>query len=841
MPTVQQIQAAWLANKDDPQAVYDLMMQNGISYHDAAQAAGMSTQQLNQFLAAPVGNDSSHPYLLHAGGYAVNGQGARVDDPDWRSKVDMRQYDPDFGYTDPANTRANDPFAVDMSQAQYAGLGNYAVLPGANNIGGKPRQYTGSTNRPGAYVPPSAGFDLQQNNQPGAGLPAIGSSQWYLPQFAGAEYDQYRTKTANPSGGELDQYNDHVARMRAINGSQIQVPSFDEWNAGNPKKQANPGWHNGGKPTQQPLPTDLGSAGGNMPYQPWTRPTQTTAPVVTPGQVSGNPAVTQTPAIAQTPLQPPTNSFPTPVLNALYAAQQQRMLSPAPTFNFQNGMQAQPTGTTGPLTQVAQQPVQGVMPALPPQIQPPTNPYGGVPNSQYPIGPGQAGWVNSKDGSGLTPGTGGGDPYEPGGGTVIGSSVNLPAGWGNMGAAEKIDWFNQNNTNVEALRQNGVTDSEIAWMKQNGYTGGPAMGGGGPNPGDPGFFTTRPPEEPSGPGGWQEQENWLAQQQTGGGDPYEPGGGLETQPYIPPGTGGLEPNPMGGKAPYQIQSEAMKYATGSSGMGRDKYYSNIRDWLGAHGKTGLDLGTGSGNMPPGMVGTLGGSGATTYNPMDAETMAAMREWGISPEDYAAATGTSLLSAQQQFGGAQTGGPAAGAGGPNPGDPGFFTTQPVDPGPGGWQEQENLLAQQQTGGGDPNPYASNGWVASGSGGTKPGAGGNEMHPGPGLGGGGFNPIDPGFNINPGNPGGGITLDNQWGDPNAHSFTLPGTGGMEPMPAPQPIPQSWGRSAPTPEPAPRVMPAGGFSGLLGGTNVAEIYNSQPRNFAQGGALTRAITQR
>lgn len=141
-----------------------------------------------------------------------------------------------------------------------------------------------------------------------------------------------------------------------------------------------------------------------------------------------------------------------------------------------------------------------------------------------------------------------------------------------------------------------------------------------------------------------------------------------------------------------------------------------------------------------------------------------------------------------------GGPAAGAGGPNPGDPGFFTTQPVDPGPGGWQTGGgpvdstgkpidsgfNIGNIPTHGGGNPNPYASNGWVASGSGGTKPGAGGNELHPGPGLGGGGFNPIDSGFNINPGNPGGGITLDSQWGDPNAHSFNLPGTGGMEPNP-------------------------------------------------------------
>lgn len=90
-------------------------------------------------------------------------------------------------------------------------------------------------------------------------------------------------------------------------------------------------------------------------------------------------------------------------------------------------------------------------------------------NSRQPYGPGHPNWVNSKDGSGLTTGTGGGDPYEPGN---TGSSVNLPAGWGSMGAAEKVNWFNQNNTSINALKQSGVTDAEIAWMKQNGYTGG---------------------------------------------------------------------------------------------------------------------------------------------------------------------------------------------------------------------------------------------------------------------------------------------------------------------------------------------------------------------------------
>lgn len=462
----------------------------------------------------------------------------------------------------------------------------------------------------------------------------LASSQWRGDSGYGADLD-----AANRAGSN--------ALVAGMGNTQYEMPDGSYYSVrvkdGKPKESyasALQSFNAATVPTPERQPAET--------YMPWTRPTQTTAPVVAPGYVHGNPAITQTPAIAQTPLQPPTNSFPTPVLNALYAAQQQRMLSPAPTFNFQNGMQAQPTGTTGPLTQVAQPPVQGAMPALPPQIQPPPNPYGGVPNSQFPItpqgtgglepmpagtSPGQPGFINGKDDPTMrNPGAG---SSQPGGGDAIqGTSLTLPSVWGGMGAAEKIDWFNQNNVSVDAMRQNGVTEDDIAWMKQNGYSGGPAMGGGGRQPGDPGFFTTRPPEEHAGPGGWQEQENWLA-------------------------------------------------------------------------------------------------------------------------------------------------------------------------------------QQQTGGGDPNPYASTGWVASGSGGTKPGAGGNELHPAPVL--------------------------TNWQAPMQPPVNMSQPSATIPTPEPQPIPQSWGRSAPTPEPAPRVMPAGGFSGLLGGTNVAEKYNSQPRNFAQGGALTRAITQR
>lgn len=366
----------------------------------------------------------------------------------------------------------------------------------------------------------------------------LASSQWRGDSGYGADLD-----AANRAGSN--------ALVAGMGNTQYEMPDGSYYSVrvkdGKPKESyasALQSFNAATVPTPERQPAET--------YMPWTRPTQTTAPVVAPGYVHGNPAITQTPAIAQTPLQPPTNSFPTPVLNALYAAQQQRMLSPAPTFNFQNGMQAQPTGTTGPLTQVAQPPVQGAMPALPPQIQPPPNPYGGVPNSQFPItppgtgglepmpagtSPGQPGFINGKDDPTMrNPGAGSSQPgagsSQPGGGDVIqGTSLTLPSVWGGMGAAEKIDWFNQNNVSVDAMRQNGVTEDDIAWMKQNGYSGGPAMGGGGRQPGDPGFFTTRPPEEHAGPGGWQ----------TGGSEPNP----YVSNGWVASGAGGTKPGVAG--------------------------------------------------------------------------------------------------------------------------------------------------------------------------------------------------------------------------------------------------------------------------------------------------------
>lgn len=96
--------------------------------------------------------------------------------------------------------------------------------------------------------------------------------------------------------------------------------------------------------------------------------------------------------------------------------------------------------------------------------------------------PGSTGFVNGKapanTGIGSQPG---------GGGVVIGTSttptnagsVSLPSGWGSYTPEQKIAFFNQSGATTSTLKQGGVTDAEIAWMKQNGYTGGDGATTGG--------------------------------------------------------------------------------------------------------------------------------------------------------------------------------------------------------------------------------------------------------------------------------------------------------------------------------------------------------------------------
>lgn len=49
---------------------------------------------------------------------------------------------------------------------------------------------------------------------------------------------------------------------------------------------------------------------------------------------------------------------------------------------------------------------------------------------------------------------------------------NLPSGWENYGAGEKIDWFNANQVTPGQLEAAGVSPTDIAWMQSQGYTGG---------------------------------------------------------------------------------------------------------------------------------------------------------------------------------------------------------------------------------------------------------------------------------------------------------------------------------------------------------------------------------
>jgi hypothetical protein len=50
----------------------------------------------------------------------------------------------------------------------------------------------------------------------------------------------------------------------------------------------------------------------------------------------------------------------------------------------------------------------------------------------------------------------------------------LPTGWENLGAQQKIDWFNQNSVMPEQLLAAGVSQGDIDWMKSQGYTGAAA-------------------------------------------------------------------------------------------------------------------------------------------------------------------------------------------------------------------------------------------------------------------------------------------------------------------------------------------------------------------------------
>jgi len=81
------------------------------------------------------------------------------------------------------------------------------------------------------------------------------------------------------------------------------------------------------------------------------------------------------------------------------------------------------------------------------------------------------------------------------------TGVSLPDDWNSYSADQKIAWFNQNNTGVKTLKQNGVDDATIGWMVQHGYNpnGTPSTTGT--------TGTTTTGSGSSGPGVWKVDPN----------------------------------------------------------------------------------------------------------------------------------------------------------------------------------------------------------------------------------------------------------------------------------------------------------------------------------------------
>lgn len=78
----------------------------------------------------------------------------------------------------------------------------------------------------------------------------------------------------------------------------------------------------------------------------------------------------------------------------------------------------------------------------------------------------------------LAPSTAAPAPSVSGGGMLY-STPALPSNWGSYGAKQKIDYYNANNITTSQLKAAGVSDADLGWMSQNGYTAGtsPAAAG----------------------------------------------------------------------------------------------------------------------------------------------------------------------------------------------------------------------------------------------------------------------------------------------------------------------------------------------------------------------------
>lgn len=327
MPTTQEIAEFYRQNANNPDAIRAAMAQYGVTPEQAAAATGadadnfsfknygnrtFSNQQVQDFYAGG-GDDNrmaqelgiTDPWqrreaLLQA--RQVAGPGTMSGDAGMQRYFEQyKQYNPNGAYTNDYESWLTDqnPHVRDaMLSGTYTGV---ATAP--------------ANWRPGGIYAPGTGHDHSfEQSRYGTGAHGTGDgwSAWTGAAGEGGGVQTSQPMTVNANG----------ALVYSGNGTST-APT-----------QGQQGWIQ--PPGNNPTPGAL----------------TTTANVVQPGQTAGNAVVPQRPPMSwgNVPPTPAGPQFQTPVLNALYNAQQQRMTTPAPSFNFQATAQ-EPQGA---LTQAIQ-------------------------------------------------------------------------------------------------------------------------------------------------------------------------------------------------------------------------------------------------------------------------------------------------------------------------------------------------------------------------------------------------------------------------------------------------------------------------------------------------------
>lgn len=250
-----------------------------------------------------------------------------------------------------ANAGANLPKTSDVLPADY-GFAQRMIAGNANNPNLDPNsplstglgfgnRVTVQQVRDFAATNPTNDQILEQAAAHGMSLEELTTAMAY------GRGDTYNTLPVNEMINGSSTYGyDTSGRIVALNGR-----GKSQQNGSSALSVYDPYASQGGPSGSGTVPT--GTA-GTVPQGPLTQIHQPNPNVTQPGTTVGNTPVAQYQPMNWGTGQVPPAQFQTPVLNALYNAQQQRMTTPAPNFNFQ----ATATPTTpepqGALTQAVQ-------------------------------------------------------------------------------------------------------------------------------------------------------------------------------------------------------------------------------------------------------------------------------------------------------------------------------------------------------------------------------------------------------------------------------------------------------------------------------------------------------